>query len=44
MGGASQPASVSGLEVSVNNISIHVTKETTPELLRMVLQVAADVK
>ena len=31
MGGASQPASVSGLEVLVNNIYIHVTKETTPE-------------
>ncbi len=40
----SQPTSVFGLEVSVNNICIHVTNETTPELLRMVLQVAADVK
>lgn len=44
IGGASQPVSISGLEVSVNNISIRVTKETTPELLRMVLQVAANVK
>ena len=44
MGGDSQPASISGLKVSVNNIFIRVTKETTPELLRMVLQVAADVK
>lgn len=40
----SQPASVSGLEVSINNICIHVTNKTTPELLRMVLQVATDVK
>lgn len=44
MKGNSQPTSVSGLEVSVNNICIHVTNETTPELLRLVLQVATDVK
>lgn len=44
MKGNSQPTSVSSLEVSVNNICIHVTNETTPELLRMVLQVATDVK
>lgn len=40
----SHTTSASGLDVSVNNISIHVTNETTPELLRMVLQVATDVK
>lgn len=34
----------SGLKVSVNNVCIHVTSETSPELLKMVLQVAADVK
>lgn len=34
----------SGLKVSVNHICIHVTSETSPELLKMVLQVAADVK
>lgn len=44
MRGDSQPTSVSGLEVSINNVCIHVTNETTPGLLRMVLQVAADVK
>ena len=27
----SQPASASGLEVSVNNVSIHVTNETSPD-------------
>ena len=36
--------SASGLEVSINNICIRVTNETSPELLKMVLQVAADVK
>ncbi len=40
----SQSTAGSGLEVSVNNICIHVTNGTTPELLRMVLQVAVDVK
>lgn len=40
----SHSSTISGLEVSVNNICIHVTNETTPELLKMVLQVAADVK
>lgn len=40
----SQSGSASGLEVLVNNICIHVTDETSPELLKMVLQVAADVK
>ncbi|WP_303872004.1 hypothetical protein [Acetobacterium wieringae] len=36
--------SASGLEVSINNVCIRVTNETSPELLKMVLQVAADVK
>lgn len=40
----SQTTSLSGLDVSINNIRIHVTNETTPELLRMVLRVATDVK
>lgn len=44
MSGDSQPDSVSILEVSVNNVSIHVTNETSPELLMMVLQVATNVK
>lgn len=44
MRGDLQPSSVSGLEVTVNNVCIRVTNETIPELLRMVLQVAADVK
>lgn len=44
MRGDSQLTSLSGLEVTINNICIQVTNETTPELLRMVLQVAADVK
>lgn len=33
-----------GLDVCVNNITIRVTNETSPELLRMVLGVAANVK
>ena len=40
----SQSVSVSELKVSVNHVCIHVTNETSPELLKMVLQVAADVK
>lgn len=40
----SQPVSASGLKVSINHVCIHVTNETSPELLKMVLQVAADVK
>ena len=44
MSGNSQPAQASGLEVSVNNVCIHVTDETSPDLLKMVLQVASDVK
>ena len=32
---------ISGLDVSVNGISIHVTETTSPELLKMVLQVAS---
>lgn len=42
--GDSQSVSASILEVSINNICIHVTNETSPELLKMVLQVGADVK
>lgn len=34
----------STLEVSINGISINVNKDTSPELLKMVLQVAAHVK
>lgn len=44
MSGNSQPAPASGLEVSVNNVCIHVTNETSPELLKLVLQVASNVK
>lgn len=40
----SESESATGLEVSVNNICIHVTNDTSPELLKMVLRVAADVK
>ncbi|MFA9466974.1 MAG: IS66 family insertion sequence element accessory protein TnpB [Velocimicrobium sp.] len=40
----SQAISVPELKVSVNDICIHVTNETSPELLKMVLQVATDVK
>ena len=40
----SQLTSASGLEISVNNISIHVTNETSPDLFSMVLRVAANVK
>lgn len=36
--------STSGLEVSINDVYIRVTNETSPELLKIVLQVAADVK
>ncbi len=34
----------SGIDISLNQIRIHVTNDTSPEFLRMVLQVAADVK
>lgn len=40
----SQDISVPELKVSVNDVCIHVTNRTSPELLKMVLQVAADVK
>lgn len=33
---------ISGLDLSVNGISIHVTENTNPELLKMVLQVASN--
>lgn len=39
-----QPSKKSGLEITLNNICIHVTGDTTSELLKMVLQVANDVK
>lgn len=32
------------LEMKVNPVSLHVTGDTTPELLKMVLRVLADVK
>ena len=35
-------SNISGLEVSVNGISIHVTETTSPKLLKMVLQVASN--
>lgn len=41
---ATQSISASELEVSINNICVRVTNETSPELLKMVLQVATDVK
>ncbi|MBE5977556.1 MAG: IS66 family insertion sequence element accessory protein TnpB [Paenibacillaceae bacterium] len=44
MSGDLRSVSASGLKVSINNICIRVTNETSPELLKMVLQVAADVK
>ena len=34
----------SEIVLSVNNISINVTEKTSPKLLKMVLEVAADVK
>ena len=33
---------ISGLDVSVNGISIHVTESTSPELLKMVLRVVSN--
>lgn len=33
---------ITGLDVSVNGISIHVTETTSPELLKMVLRVASN--
>lgn len=44
MDGEPQTATAPILEVSVNKVAIHVTTDTSPELLKMVLQVAADVK
>lgn len=44
MNQSSQVTNTSGLELTVNHMHIHVTESTSPELLRMVLQVAADVK
>ena len=39
-----QTSKQSGLNISVNQIKIHVTNDTSPDLLRMVLEVAANVK
>ena len=33
---------ITGLDVSVNGISIHVTETTSPELLKMVLRVVSN--
>lgn len=33
-----------GLELTIHGVQIHVTNETSPELLKMVLEVIADVK
>ena len=35
-------SNVTGLDVSVNGISIHVTENTSPELLKMVIRVASN--
>jgi hypothetical protein len=40
----SQVTEASVLEISVNKVDIHVTVNTSPELLKMVIQVALDVK
>lgn len=39
-----QTSKQSGNDISVNQIKIHVTNDTSPELLRMVLEIAANVK
>lgn len=39
-----QTSKQSGIDISVNQITIHVTNDTSPDLLRMVLEVAANVK
>lgn len=40
----SQVTGTSGLELTIHHMRIHVTADTSPELLKMVLQVVADVK
>lgn len=40
----SKSESTDRLEILINDFCIRVTNDTSPELLRMVLQVAADVK
>lgn len=40
----SQPKLENGVDIFINNVSIHVTDKTSAELLAMVLKVAADVK
>lgn len=40
----SNPVTVSALDITVHNMKIHVNSDTTPELLKMVLEVASDVK
>ena len=44
MGAAPEVPSASELEFSVNGFYIHVTENTTPELLTMVLEVASHAK
>ena len=39
-----QTSKQSEVDISVNQIKIHVTNDTSPDLLRMVLEVAANVK
>lgn len=39
-----QTLNQSGIDISVSQIKIHVTDDTSPDLLRMVLEVAANVK
>lgn len=41
---APEVTSASGLEISVNGFCIHVTENTMPELLKMVLEVASHAK
>ena len=42
LGQKAATSNISGLEVSVNGISIHVTEATSPELLKMVLWVVSN--
>ena len=42
LGQKAAASNISGLEVSVNGISIHVTETTSPELLKMVLRVVSN--
>ena len=40
----SSPVTASALDITVHNMKIHVNSDTTPELLKMVLEVVSDVK